>query len=592
MLGNHTWSHRNLPKTSDAVLAQELDLATEALDAASGGEVVLFRPPYGERDARVLSALEARKTRAYLWNVDSRDWADPIPESIAASVHEQVQKVGHGVILMHDVHRQTVAALPLILDQLEQDGIRLVLWDGSAIVTPGEAAVASAPEAEPPDALPGASWAVVVGVDRYASWPRLAYAVRDAQGVRDALVDRFGFPADHVVSLFDGDATRQRILEVLGDELPARVGPDDRVFVFFAGHGATRRLPDGTDRGYIVPADADRTHLQSRAVAMSQLADVAEALPAKHVLFVMDACYSGLALTRSGGVGVTDPRRYLREVTKRRSRQILTAGGADEPVADGGPGGHSVFTWTLLQGLEGPADLDGNGFVTATELAGYVAPRVSSASRQTPAFGELLGGAGGEFVFPLAGGTLLSDVSASPASAGPARGVELERARELIAATEARNAELVAAMTAMQGELAALRGRRGADADDPAAEAELLHGYGLQMYRKGKLAEAYEAIRQAAELDPDNVEIVNNLGYLLQELGGYERSLTYLQQAVALDPDRAVAYLNLGDSYRELGQAEPARAAYGTYLQMVPDSPVRDRIEAWLAGDGAAAAAP
>jgi peptidoglycan/xylan/chitin deacetylase (PgdA/CDA1 family)/uncharacterized caspase-like protein len=594
LLGNHTWSHQNLPKMSDRELAKQVDLAAKALDQVGNTDVVLFRPPYGERDTRVLQALAKRKTRAYLWNVDSRDWADPIPESIAATVREQVQGARHGVILMHDVHAQTVEALPLILDQLERDGIRLVLWDGSAIVAPGDAAVAQAPDDEPPApaSLYARSWAVVVGVDKYTRWPRLSYAVHDAEGVQEALIERYGFEPDHVISLFDKDATRQRILEVLGDELPTRVGPEDRVFVFFAGHGATRRMPDGSERGYIVPVDADAQHLQSRSVAMSQLSDIAEAMPAKHVLFVMDACYSGLALTRSGGVSVTDPRRYVREVTRRPARQILTAGGADEPVADAGPGGHSIFTWNLLQGLEGPADLDGNGFITATELAGYVAPRVSAVSKQTPAFGNLVGGAGGEFVFALDGAqTLLSDLSPSTPSAGATRGAELERARQLLAATEARNAELVEAMAQMQDQLAAIRGDRGATGggtEGDQAEAQLLHTYGLTMFRKGKYAEAYEAIRRAAEIDDSDVEIVNNLGYMLQKLGAYEASLPQLQRVIELDPERAVAYLNLGDSYRELDRADEARAAYTRYLEMVPDSPARQRIEAWLTGPAGA----
>jgi uncharacterized caspase-like protein len=80
---------------------------------------------------------------------------------------------------------------------------------------------------------------------------------------------------------------------------------------------------------------------------------------------------------------------------------MLTAGGADQLVSDGGPNGHSVFTWTLLQGLGGKADLNGDGLITATELAAYVAPAVASVSQQTPAFGSLPGSEGGDFVFEL-----------------------------------------------------------------------------------------------------------------------------------------------------------------------------------------------
>jgi uncharacterized caspase-like protein len=114
---------------------------------------------------------------------------------------------------------------------------------------------------------------------------------------------------------------------------------------------------------------------------MTNFQDVSEAIPAKHVLFVTDACYSGVAPTRGAPAG---GRNYLEEVTRRSVRQMLTAGGADEEVSDNGPNGHSVFTWTLLQGLEGRADLSGAGYVTASELAAYVTPAVSrrAASRE------------------------------------------------------------------------------------------------------------------------------------------------------------------------------------------------------------------
>jgi len=132
---------------------------------------------------------------------------------------------------------------------------------------------------------------------------------------------------------------------------------------------------------------------------MTNFQDIAEAIPAKHVLFVMDSRYSGLALTRGGAplpVG-----NYLLQISSRTAREMFTAGGMDQQVADNGPNGHSVFTWTLLQGLDGRADLNGDGVITATELAAYVAPAVAALSHQTPAFGNLPGSEGGDFIFEL-----------------------------------------------------------------------------------------------------------------------------------------------------------------------------------------------
>lgn len=114
----------------------------------------------------------------------------------------------------------------------------------------------------------------------------------------------------------------------------------------------------------------------------------------------MDACYSGLGLTRGGPTSGA----YLRENARRVARQMLTAGGADQQVADSGPNGHSVFTWVLLQALTGKGDLNSDGLITGTELAAYVAPAVSAVSAQTPASGSLPGSQGGEFVFQVPSG--------------------------------------------------------------------------------------------------------------------------------------------------------------------------------------------
>ena len=215
---------------------------------------------------------------------------------------------------------------------------------------------------------------------------------------------------------------------------------DDRVFVFFAGHGATRKLPSGKELGYIVPVDASAEASQSKSISMSQLQEFCELIPAKHLYFIVDSCYSGLALTRSGGAS-SKSTNYLEEITKRMARQILTAGGADQQVADNGPGGHSIFTWTLLQGLQGLADTDGNSAITASELGAYISPIVSSVSHQTPSFGNLSGSEGCEFVFELQQETL-TEASKQLDEEAIKLNDELDRIQKEIAAKRERNLKL------------------------------------------------------------------------------------------------------------------------------------------------------
>ena len=454
------------------------------------------------------------------------------------------------------------------------------------------------------------SWAVVVGINAYKNWPRLSYAVNDAQAVRDMLVRTYSFPPDHVTTLLDGEATREKILAALGDNLAdaKKVSHDDRVFVFFAGHGVTRKLPSGKSQGYIVPVDAAAQSFQSQAISMTNLQDASDAIPAKHVFFVMDACYSGLALTRGGaaGAGATaDRRQYLLEITRRQAREVLTAGGADEQVADNGPGGHSIFTWTLLQGLEGKADLDGDGAITATELAAYVAPGVSSLSRQTPVFGHLVGSEGGDLVFVLKPeDELLSEESRQLDAEAIVLNADLEKVRREIESKKARNdnlkKELDAAARIALGDGASAddgAGRRRSDCgrdraalpllalthERPGEEVRREVQRGMSLYREKRYEEAARAFEGALRVHPGHVMATNNLGFTYFKLGRTADAITWYQKTVALDPKRAIVYANLGDALAQQGRAAEAKQAYQQFLALQPGSKLADGVQKKLA---------
>lgn len=369
-----------------------------------------------------------------------------------------------------------------------------------------------------------------------------------------------------------------------GDQLadPNKVNKDDRVFVFFAGHGATRRLPSGKELGYIVPVDAEAKASQAKSISMTQLQEFCELIPAKHLYFVVDSCYSGLALTRSGGKS-SKSANYLEEITKRMARQILTAGGADQQVADNGPGGHSIFTWTLLQGLQGLADTDGNGAITASELGAYISPIVSSVSHQTPAFGNLAGSEGGEFVFELQQESL-GEASKQLDEEAINLNNELERIQKEVASKRERNLKLRAKVEEERAKLEGTTANRGNQPPkSKAAQAQEHHNLGLKYYREKKYDEAVKELEQAVKLDPRNATIVNNLGFTLYRFEKYEESLVWLRKAIEIDPQRAVAYANLAEAYMKLGKTTEARQYYEKYAELAPNSPtieyVRRKIE-------------
>lgn len=233
------------------------------------------------------------------------------------------------------------------------------------------------------------SRALVIGIDKYARTAPLEYAVNDADEFRQTLVDSLGFAADDITYLANESATRQAILSAFLRFTREDVDADERLIVFYAGHGHTRTGSRG-EIGYLVPHDADMSDF-STFIRWDEFTRNSELIRSKHILFIMDACYGGLALTRSIGPGGS---RFLKDMMLRYSRQVLTAGKANEVVADsGGPlPNHSVFTGHLLEGMRGNAATE-DGVITAAGLMAYVYNRVATDknSNQTPHYGHFDG---------------------------------------------------------------------------------------------------------------------------------------------------------------------------------------------------------
>jgi len=247
----------------------------------------------------------------------------------------------------------------------------------------------------------GVSRALVIGIDKYYMAPPLSYAVSDAVAVRDLLVSDFKFLASDITLLTDAAATRQAIHKAFLRFANDDVGLDDRLIVFFAGHGHTRTGSRG-EIGYLVPHDADMNDF-STFLRWDELTRNADLVRAKHMLFIMDACYGGLALVRTAGPGTT---RFLKDMLLRTSRQVLAAGKADEVVSDsGGPiPNHSVFTGHLIEAFQGKAATP-DGILTASAVMSYVYAKVASDknSHQTPHYGHIDGD--GDMVLLAPGGT-------------------------------------------------------------------------------------------------------------------------------------------------------------------------------------------
>lgn len=120
-VGNHSWNHPDLTRLTPEQIAYQLDRTSAAIKAATGTAPTLFRPPYGAANARVRAATTLSPV---LWDVDTEDWKYRDSAKVAQTVISKARR--NSVVLMHDIHPTSVAAVPQILRTLTAEGFHFV----------------------------------------------------------------------------------------------------------------------------------------------------------------------------------------------------------------------------------------------------------------------------------------------------------------------------------------------------------------------------------------------------------------------------------------------------------------------------------
>lgn len=106
VIGNHTWSHPNLARSSSEVIREELKRTQQTLEQITAAPVKFFRPPYGARRPEVFRIAREMDLELVLWNAMVPDWSDPSPDRIAQRLSERIarlQQSGRAAnIVLHD----------------------------------------------------------------------------------------------------------------------------------------------------------------------------------------------------------------------------------------------------------------------------------------------------------------------------------------------------------------------------------------------------------------------------------------------------------------------------------------------------------
>ena len=244
----------------------------------------------------------------------------------------------------------------------------------------------------------GRRLALVVGVSRYkfheGGLNDLEYAHADSRSIADFLKTRAGFRDADISYLENENATVENVRAAV-DLFLDRARENDLVFLFVASHGT--QDPFDPKNLYLVLHDSKVTNMSRTALNMSELQTLfSTRLRAKRMVILIDACHSG-------GVDAAEPMSGARQLERNENntfnvyaeklfsgegRALLTSSDVNEISQEGKKwgGGHGVFTWAVLEGLGGVADVNRDHVVTTGELFDFVSDKVreQTSGRQSP----------------------------------------------------------------------------------------------------------------------------------------------------------------------------------------------------------------
>ena len=215
----------------------------------------------------------------------------------------------------------------------------------------------------------GTDYALLFATESYDYWNNLRNPLFDAQAIRVALQETYGFQVELV-----HDPTQEGILKALRKYAEKEYSDQDQLLIFFAGHGY---FDPTFNVGYLVAKDT-RTPQNDNSmvsyVSHSVFRDIIDRMRCKHVFLVMDTCYSGTFDQRiamrgeAGDVFKPLSQADVEQKLKYMTRWYLTSG-AKEQVSDGVPGHHSPFVRELLKALRSKGGND--SLLTIEEILTY-----------------------------------------------------------------------------------------------------------------------------------------------------------------------------------------------------------------------------
>jgi hypothetical protein len=219
------------------------------------------------------------------------------------------------------------------------------------------------------------SVAVIIGVKGYKRLAKADFADQDATKFAEYAHRALGIPKDKIKVLTEGDADQAALLKTFRNWLPLNVNKGKtEVFVFYSGHG----LPSVDGKSlYFLPHGVDQDLLDETAIDQRKIIAAIQSTQPKSVTMFIDSCYSGQSRNGSQLLAGAKPVTLKNtDIGYPPEFTVFTASASDQISSASNDLQHGIFSFYLMKGMEGAADINKDGNITFGEMQQYLSENV------------------------------------------------------------------------------------------------------------------------------------------------------------------------------------------------------------------------
>jgi hypothetical protein len=220
--------------------------------------------------------------------------------------------------------------------------------------------------------------ALIIGVEKYTNAPDANFANLDAKFFAEYAKKAFGVKSSNLKLLIDQDASLVKTISTLSKWLPTKMMEEETdLIIFFAGHGLAS--PNG-EKLYLLAQDSDTELLDRTALSRDELFKEILKYKPKSVTMFLDTCYSGVSRDEKTLLASARPIRISVKETNEvpENFTIFSASQLDQISSSIKEAKHGIFSYYLMKGLEGKADLNKDRSLTNKELLTFMKSKVNA----------------------------------------------------------------------------------------------------------------------------------------------------------------------------------------------------------------------